>query len=321
MKNEIKSWIQENKDEIGFNSEVEIVDISSGESNHTFEVISKKSEEIKVLRTSFKVSKDRINHESQILDFLKKLEIEDVPRKLYYIKDSSIKQPILVETHIGEEDIDANSLNSDQVKDLAEMLAKIHSVDSKKYNRFMDEEKPITSSLGYEFREDFKKYSKKPFEEYKELVEEVDERVLKFYNKQKALVREAENTDEEVEWRMCHGDISDNLRVNKDGSLSLVDWELARPGIPRFELIYMFKHSDFSKEEQENFLKEYRSIRETSSIADKWSSKRWKFLAFNDMIWAAKRKEKLRIQGEEYSKYEELFEERLKELQELYNNQ
>jgi len=320
MKTDIEDWIVENKHKIGFDSEIEIKDISKGESNHTFEIECLKSDQSKILRTSLSISDDRIKHESKILTLLENLNLQDVPRKIYYQEKTSLNQPILVETFVGTADIETKDLNKKQVKNLAHKLAKIHSIEPKEYNKFMKAETPSKSTLGYEFREDFKKYSKTPFEAYKKLSKDIDKRITNFYKKQKEIVKEAENVGDKLSWGMCHGDISHNIRINSDNSLSLIDWELARPGIPRFELVYLFKHSKFSKSMQNSFLEEYEKVREIPSVAEAWSNKRWKFLAFNDMIWAAKRKEKLKHRGKDYFKYEKLFEKRLKELEELYNN-
>lgn len=323
MKEEIREWVEQNRDEIAIGeSNFSLEEISEGESNHVFkleaedEMLVKTSDKL-VLRTSLDVSEDRIPHEAKILELLDNEDVENVPRKIYFDDSNLIGQPVLVQTFVGEKDIDFKEMNREQREELAKRLAEIHSLTPENYNKLFDENEPKTASMNKELGDNFGKYSKKPYNDYLELVEEVDPRIEKAFRKQKEIYQEMIQEDGELPWRIVHGDPASNIRASGD-EIYLIDWEFCRPGVPRFELIYTFRHNDVSREKRDEFFEIYNKYRETSEVAEKYAKKWEKFLAFNDMIWAAKRKEKVREKGDDPSKYEDIFEQRMKQLDEMW---
>lgn len=322
MKDKIEAWIRENRENLGIaDSSFQIVELTKGESNHVYKVESDESMVVKaselIVRTSLDVSDDRIGRESKVMDVLAEENIDRVPRKIYFEDSEFLGQPVLAQTFVGNHDIKIGDMNHEQKDNFAEMLAELHSKTSESYNRIFEEEEPEEVSTEYELRGNFEKYSKEPYEEYKEKSESVDARLERLFERQKNLYRRMINSEGTLPWRMTHGDPSNNVR-SSGNDIFLVDWELSRPGVPRFELIYMFRHNEMNEEAREELLELYRKYRPTSDFADEMAEKWEKFLAFNDMIWAAKRKERVKEKGGNASKYEEMFEKRLTELENMW---
>ena len=297
MEEKVRTWIEQNRNEIGIGkSDFSLEELTEGESNHVFkleaedEMLVKTSDEM-IVRTSLDISEDRILHEAKILDLLEEEDIENVPRKIYVENSELIGQPVLVQTYVGDRNIYFNEMNQEQLEELAKRLAEIHSLTPEKYNELFDKDEPETVSMEKELGDNFRKYSRDPYEEYKDLVDKVDPRVESAFRKHKKIYQEMIQEEGDLPWRMVHGDPASNIRASGD-EIYLIDWEFCRPGVPRFELIYTFRHNGVSTEKRQEFLEIYRQYRETSEVAEKHSGKWEKFLAFNDMIWAAKRKEK-----------------------------
>ena len=323
MKDKIKDWVEENRDELGIGeSDFSLEEMTGGESNHVFKLVAsdkmvvKASDEM-IVRTSLDISEDKITHESKILDMLEEAGVEDVPRKIYYEDSDLLGQPALVETFEGDQNVNVREMNDKQLENFARKLAEIHSLKPEIYNEKFGENEPETASMKKEMEGNFEKYSKQPYEEYKRKTDSFDSRVEEFFERQKELYQEMTGSKTDLPWRLVHGDPSNNVRTSEN-EIYLIDWELAKPGVPRFELIYMFRHNKMEDEEREKFLENYRQHRNTWTGADKYAEKWEKFLAFNDMIWAAKRKERVKQKGDDPSKYEEMFERRLNQLEKFY---
>lgn len=325
MKDKIREWVEKNRKDLGLkDSSFSLNEMTNGESNHVYKVEAEEDILVKasefIVRISLDISEDRIAHEAKMIDLLKEEGVRNVPEKILFDDSSAIGQPVLAETYIGEYDIGVKDMDRRQLETFAQKLAAVHSTGPESYNQIFGEDEPEQVSMEEELAGNFEQYSKEPFEQYRKKVDEVDPRVKRFFQKQKELYSRMIESDGRLPWKMTHGDPSNNVRASEN-NIYLIDWELARPGVPRFELIYMFRHNDMSQEEREEFLKIYRKYRETSEFADDHASRWEKFLAFNDMIWAAKRKEKVKEKGEDALKYEEMFEKRLTELENMWENQ
>lgn len=323
MEDKIQAWVEENREELGIGeSDFRLVELTEGESNHVYRVESEEELLIKasgiVVRTSLEVSDDRIARESKVLDVLEGEGFSRVPRKVYFEDSELVGQPVLAQTFVGEHDIDIGEMNPEQKDNFAKRLAELHSITPESFNEAFGEEEPMEVSMEYELEGNFEKYSREPFEEYVEKADSIDERVKSLFRKQKELFNEMIETEGLLPWRMNHGDPSNNVRATGE-DIFLIDWELGRPGVPRFELVYMFRHNDMSVEERREFLNLYRNYRSTSDFADKMADKWERFLAFNDMIWAAKRKERVKERNEDASRYEEMFEKRIENLEKMWN--
>lgn len=324
MEDKIGAWVEENRNNLGLRkSDFELIELTSGESNRVYKVEAEEDLVVKasavVVRTSLEVSDDRIGRESKVLDVLVEEDIDRVPRKIYFEDSELLGQSVLAQTFVGDQDIEISDMTYDQRDNFAEMLAELHSIGPESFNKAFDEDEPEKVSIKYELEGNFEKYSREPFEEYVEKADNADERVKSLFKKQKRLFNEMIESEGFLPWRMTHGDPSNNVRNSKN-SIFMIDWELARPGVPRFELVYMFRHNDMDEEAREEFLDLYRQYRSTSDFADRMAEKWEKFLAFNDMIWAAKRKERVKDMDEDAKKYEKMFEKRLNELEEMWDN-
>ena len=316
MKEDISQLVEQNLENINLeNPDYAVKEIQGGENNRIFEISSENRRLI--ARTSNKVSEDRIRHEAGILELLEKEEVENVPRKIF-LEDSDLAgQPVLIETSVGTRDIEFSEMSREELRDFAEQLARIHSITPDSYNRKFGKNEPKEASMEKEMGSNFEKYSRQPYRNYMEMADAVDPRVKDMFRRQKSIYGKLTEVNGKLPWRMVHGDPADNIRT--DGrKVFIIDWEFCRPGVPFFELIYTFRHNDVDREERQQFLQYYRTFRDTSEIAEQNADLWEKFLAFNDMIWAAERKEKEKRAGGDVSEYEDLFEERMKELEKLH---
>lgn len=308
-KEKVRNWLEENYDKTGI-TDFEIENVKAGESNHNF--IIKTEEEKYVLRVSKKISREsRLKNEAEKLAFLENQGIDRVPRKIWLGKNTDIGE-VLIETFVGEKELDKESMTDERLRSLARKMAEIHSISISEYNQCFKEDESGTKNLKKIFREDFRDWSRRPYEEYLELTDDPDDRIIDFYEKQKNLVENIR--EKEMQKSLVHGDLGFNIRATGD-KVFVVDWEFSRVGSPDLEIIYCFEHERLNNSQREVFLKEYRKHRETDEIFEKIRKPYKKFLGFSDMIWAAKRVE----QGEE--KHRELMENRLEHLEKLYREE
>lgn len=301
----VRKWLQENSEVPEFRN-YSIKDVKSGESNHNFIICA--DNEKYVLRVSREISREnRLENEAEKLEFLEQQGIENVPRKIFFRKNTDLGA-ILLETFVGEEDLNSEKMNEKRLRSLAQKVAEIHSIPVEKCSDFFGTEKKEVN-LKEIYQNDFEKWSKRPFNEYRELTDNVDQRIKKYFEKQKQLLRKI--PDLKVEKGLVHGDLGFNIRASGN-CVSIVDWEFSRVDYPENEILYCFEHEDLNSEQRETFLVEYQKHRELEEDFEQTRKFYSKFLAFNDMIWAAKRVEK----GEE--KHQDLLEERLEYLEKLY---
>ena len=284
-KEKISKWIEEKGNELGL-SNPEILLKKEGESNHNF--ILKSNQGKYVLRASKQISRDnRLQNEAEKLEFLEDQGVKNLPRKIFYSENSDIG-PLLVETFVGKEDLEADSMSEERIKSLARKTAEIHSLPIKKFENFTGKKFSNKKSLKKVFEEDFRDYSKRPYREYLDIAEKPDHRIKKFYKKQKKLLKEFSGF--KVEQGLIHGDLGFNIRATGD-KVFIIDWEYSRIGYPANEILYCFEHEKMSNEQREVFLKEYQKYRSLGKEFEKVREIYPGFLAFNDMIWAAKRAE------------------------------
>jgi thiamine kinase-like enzyme len=303
-KSEAERWLEENSSRLNIDYR-DIHRTESGESNHNFVV---EGEEKMVLRVSRDISREsRLENEAEKLEFLESEGFDCVPRKIHFEKDTDIGD-VLLETYVGSKDIGKKDLNEARIRSLAKNIARIHSIPARKYEKFSGTKTRSDRTLKEVFQEDFRKWSRRPFEEYLELAGKPDERIRKFFERQKELLDRV--PDIEIDQGLTHGDLGFNLRASGDRAF-IIDWEFSRFDYPENEILYCFEHEDLDREQRKIFLEEYRKHRKLGNGFEKVRKIYPKFLAFNDMIWAAKRVEK----GDDK---QELFEERLEKLEEYY---
>jgi len=323
MKQRVKNWINENGGSLGIRSDFKLIEIRRGESNHVFKL--KAEEEMlhgvseAVIRTTKGLSEDRISNEADMLEFLENENIENVPRKIYADYLDEIAQFVLVETSVGQKDKDLEELNEIQYKNFIKKLAEIHSIDAKSYNSFFGTDEPQKVTMKYRFQDVFEEYSKGRYEEYSNIADKVDSRVEKLYEKQKKLYKRMASVEGKIPWRLVHGDAAGNIRVSGD-EVFIVDWEFSKLGVPMFELIYIFRHNELSNKQRRRFLNEYKKHRKPPKLVEDYADEWERFLAFNDVIWTALRKEKIKRKGEDASEYADLLEKRIEKLNEMHKN-
>ena len=306
-KTRIKAFLENNKVVLG--KDFELTGRKSGESNHNF-IIEADGEKY-VLRVSRKVSRrSRLREEAKALEFLEENGVENIPRKEWF-GETEIGA-VLIETFIGDEDLENNHFTDQELRKSAELLAEIHSITIEKYNKFFDTEKDEKDSLREIYATEYKKWSERPYREYLEVVEETDERIEKAYKLQEQLFEDVPDVD--VDQRPVHGDLGFNVRRSED-EIFFVDWEYFTAGYPGHDIVYFFEHEGLDEEEREIFLDEYRKHRELDDVFERNRERYRKFLAFNDAVWAAKRI----ASGEgDRDKMENIFEEKISKLEELH---
>lgn len=303
----VKAFLESREKE--FDREFNVVEKKFGESNYNF--ILEAEEEKFVLRVSRKVSRrSRLKEEAKALNFLKKQGITNIPEKIWF--GSAEFGSVLIETYVGEEDLEADDFTEKELKEAARLLSKIHSIPLNEYNRFFGSKKKEKASLREIYREEYEKWSERPYREYLDEAEEQDERIEKAYHLQKELFEKV--PDVEVEQRPVHGDLGFNVRSSSSG-VFFVDWEYFTTGYPGHDIVYFFEHENLSEDQREIFLDEYREKSDLDESFEENRERYRKFLAFNDAVWAAKRIES----GEgDQEKMEEILERKMSVLEELH---
>jgi len=306
-KTRIKAFLKNNKMLLG--KEFELTDRKSGESNHNF-IIKSRGEKY-VLRVSKNVSRrSRLQEEGKALEFLEENGVKEIPEKEWF-GETEIGA-VLIETYVGNEDLEKGDFTDEELRKSAKLLAEIHLTPIKKYNNFFNTEKEDKASLREIYATEYKKWSERPYREYLEIAEETDERVEKAYEKQEQLFEDV--PDIKVSQRPVHGDLGFNVRRSGE-KIFFVDWEYFTAGYPGHDIVYFFEHEGLSMGQRELFLEEYRKHRELGEEFEENRERYRKFLAFNDAVWAVKRIE--RGVGDE-KKMRGIFEDRIGQLEDLH---
>lgn len=306
-KSKVEAFLDTHRQSLG--RDFELTDKRSGESNHNF-IIEADGEKY-VLRVSRNVSRrSRLREEAEALEFLEENSVENIPRKEWF-GETEIGA-VLIETYVGEKDLDKGDFTEKELEKSAELLAEIHSISITEYNEFFGTEKEEDASLREIYATEYKKWSERPYREYLETAEETDERIEKAYKLQEQLFENV--PDIKVDQRPVHGDLGFNVRRSSD-KIFFVDWEYFTAGYPGHDIVYFFEHEGLSMDQREIFLEEYRRHRELDDVFEENRERYRKFLAFNDAVWAAKRI----ASGEgDRDKMEDIFEEKISQLESLH---
>jgi aminoglycoside phosphotransferase (APT) family kinase protein len=304
MEKDIEDWLRQSNEL----RDPDIVEKREGEGNHNY--IVRDGNAKYVLRASKEISDSLLENERKALEFLEQEGVENVPRVIRF--ESREDGDLLLETYVGEKDLDAEDFTGTLVRDLARLLAEIHSIPLERWEEFTGEEAEAVKNLEQVYLEDFAEWSKEPYREYLKRADSPRGDILELFEKQKELVDNLD-FDIEVPQRLTHGDVAFNIRASGD-EVFLVDWEFCHAGYPANEVLYFFIHEDLDESQREIFLDEYRKHRELVGFNE---TKKFyeQFLAFNDMIWAANRVE----QGEE--QHQELLEDRMERLENMYGEE
>lgn len=261
-----------------------------------------------ILKTPNGIGESRIENEAEALEILEREGVENVPRKTFYASPDSLRQEVLVQTHVGEKESGIQKLDGKQRENFIELLAEVHSIRPMTYNQVFEKDKNGSGRLLEDVRSTFRSQSEERYDFYRKETDNFDPRVKEIFEEQENLVNRMNNG--RVEYRLVHGDLSRNMRVDGE-DVFLYDWENCSIGIPRFELIFFFLHNDMDREERENFLQDYRKYRDIPEAAEDAAEDYEEFLRINDMLWAGMMKEKALNAGKDPSKYSEMFERRV----------
>lgn len=314
MNEKAEEWLFSNLGNLEF-SEFAVVSKVSGESNNNLILDTDRGK--RVLKVSKDISTDRLENEAQCLRFLDKNSVLNVPELVFFEPGADIGD-VLIQTYVGGDDVNPEDLEGEELRKLAEAIAE-HQLSIEKYNSYFDEDVKSYIGLKEFFRKDFQKWGKEPYEEYLNLVDEPDEKVKRLYRKHRKMI-DSIDSDLKLEQSFIHGDLAANLRRSGD-KIFVIDWELGRSGAKEIELLYLFEHSDMSEEKRKKVIKHYRRISGLSEGFEEARKLYPRSLAFNDLMWTAKRKEKARKQkDEDAERYQDMFERRLSKFSNFFNS-
>lgn len=242
-----------------------------------------------------------LENEYKVLELLKENGIKFVPEAIDFLEED-----VLLMEYIDGEEKKPEDLNNTLIKQLARKLARIHSIESETL-RELDSGLDRVSTVKSELKKSFERFSRRRYEQYLRAADESDQRVSDQFRKQKALVHEAPEI--KIEPSLTVGNLGD--LILKEEEIFMIDWEFSSPGIDAGDIFYLFKHSELSPEQEDSFMQAYREERDLEIATSDLDGIYPRFLAFNDMIWAALRC----AEGEERS---DLLEERMADLEKLY---
>lgn len=311
MSEEVEKWLEKKQSDFDF-SDFRVVSKTSGESNNNWIIETDRGK--RILRISRDISDNRLENEAKSLKFLQKQNISNIPQLIYFEQDSVLGE-VLLETYIGQESVEPNKLTNKHLRELSNLIADIH-IEPEKYNEFFDENERKEIRLKEALLEDFKKWGEEPYQEYLKKADRPRKKIENFYEMHKKTLENIESSLK-LEKTFIHGDLAANIRKTSD-ELYIIDWELARLGCPTIEILYLFEHANLDSEKREHFLDCYQESRKLEKGFREARKIYPKSLAFNDMIWAAKRLEKVKENGGDVERYKEMLNKRLDKLEKLY---
>lgn len=282
MKDKIKHYFESLKPiQLGLRNQITVSSVSEigiGESNLNYLVIANNKKFI--VRINMNISNpDKSRREFAALKAVESLHIAP---KVFILDNSKIhiNESFLIMEYIEGVSLDEEKLNTKLIKKLAELVADVHSL---KVDKNLQKERPTYNSwiLTIKERIDYiKKQRSKYFKEdiFNKLLDETLSKV--------SLI--AKNAKYKNIFCIGHGDICQQNIIIHKGKLKLIDWESLGLRDPASDIVYIFCEGfriNFTKGQEEEFLKEYLRVRPDKSLQERLEIFR-PIVQFEQFVWA-----------------------------------
>lgn len=265
------------------------------------------------------VNPERAKHENATLRLLRMRKSREAPRLAGYLKSSAI----LFEEKI--EGVPIENVDKIIVGQLAEILAKIHSIELNAYGKPLAKRKK-GSQMDY-LNDEIGKLNESliSISNSQETMSSVEQAIFKI----KSEAVKKSDAFQGDKFNLIHFDLNRNniLQSNNSNEIILIDWEQASAGDNAMDVAKMFLKLNFDEEQKKDFLADYKK---NLSKKDEYLEDRLDvyepLVLINSILW------RLRVlsnpPSQEYSKAEKIFYVRVKKgfdseinnLQEFLNN-
>lgn len=284
MRNEIKKYFGNLKpEEIGLKGRINVSSVSElgfGESylNYLVAANSKKF----VMR----INMDTNNLDKPRREFaaLKTIESLHIAPKVFVLDES---KKYINGVFVIIEYVEGNSLDKAKwkldikfIRKLARLVANLHS---SKIDKRLPKERPTYNAWILTIKERID-YIKKQRSKYFDS-DDFDKLLDETFSKVRLIAKDAKNKNI---LRLGHGDICQQNIIIHDGELKLIDWESIGLRDPASDIIYVFCEGfeiNFTKGQEEEFLKEYLKIRPDKTLQERLRTFRF-IVQFEQFLWA-----------------------------------
>lgn len=300
------------------NNIIDIKSLPSGYSNNNFLVICDKGKFVLRKSRTDIPTEDRLRNEFVTLKFLEKINVDCVPKSVFFDFENSIH----IVTYVGTQNINFSDLPQTQIKQLVKILNDVCVVDvdvfkglAKEYNIKIDSSASLKSA--------FKDYGIARFKQIKKQLITDDIYIKVEYYLQVISRIVASYVNENKTLFFWHGDISNNLRLDKtNNKLFIIDWEFAK--VTDFlNPAYLLVHSNFTDAQNNIFINEY--VRVLGLNKKKFLAELniySKVIMFNDVIWAMWMwSQSIDRKNDKYKEYIELTHTRMEKLEDIMKNE
>lgn len=283
MKDEIKHYFENLKPEqIGLKGRIIVDSISElglGESNLNY-LVAANNKKFVVRINMDTNSPDKSKREFKALKIVESLHI--YPKA--FVLDESKKY--ISETFVIIEYVEGNSLDKAKkkldikvIRKLAQLVANLHSLKIKKK---LPKERPTYNSWILTIKERIN-YIKKQRSKYFDN-DDFDRLLDKTFSEVRLI---AKNAKYKNIFLIGHGDICQQNIIVHNGELKLIDWESLGLRDPASDIGMIFEGFgiDFSKEQEEEFLKEYLKVRYDKTLRGRLKTFR-PIIQFEQFVWA-----------------------------------
>ncbi|MFH1662072.1 MAG: phosphotransferase [Candidatus Falkowbacteria bacterium] len=210
------------------------------------------SDDKKVVAKVWKNPKDNINrakHENVALRLLRIRNSEEAPKSMGYLKSKTI----LFEEKI--EGAQIKNFDKTTIKQLAETIAKVHSVELNSYGKPLTKREKGTKMdfLNGELEKLRKNLSL--LHDSSEITSVIEQAINKIENEAKKNPNAFQNNN----FTLIHFDLNKNniLREDNSNKLILIDWEQASAGDNAMDVAKLFLKLNFDDEQKKDFIVEY----------------------------------------------------------------
>ncbi|MFA5126547.1 MAG: aminoglycoside phosphotransferase family protein [Patescibacteria group bacterium] len=192
---------------------------------------------------------DRAKHENVALRLLRVRGFEETPRLMGYLKSTNI---------IFEEEIEGSPIDifdKITIAQLAETIAKIHSIELHAYGKPLTQRKKGTQKDCLNDGIDKLRESLSSLPNFPEITPLIEQAIDQAKNE----AEEKADTFQNNNFTLIHFDLNRNniLRSKNSGKIIFIDWAQASAGDSAMDIAKLFLKLNFNDEQREEFLVEY----------------------------------------------------------------
>jgi len=262
--------------------------------------------------------------EFEVLDTISKIGIAPKPI-LFDDAKEILNYDILAEEYLDGEQL--KDLNDENIKKVAQLLAKLHSVEIPQNSTIEKKDYRVETLFGIsDFMID--SYSKKEFVDKKHLEE--FKKILEKIKADLTPIPQFKEKDTIIHMDM----VASNFLILKNGEIKLVDWQSPGIGDPAFD-VWGFTNKAFNlwdldifmdERKKKTFLAEYLKFRKDENLLERIKYKKdlWililtihSLIQYQDFL-AGKVDKNLMDRKDKFTRYKKAFERGLEELKELF---